>query len=104
MSTLKPIPGVSERTANRQLARLDGVAIVLIRNQLRMSTKAHARLAPHHRTGQHLIWTYNGNVDRFVALVGPAAVAVESGHINKRTGGYVPGLAILRGALREMLV
>ena len=104
MSTLKPIPGVPEKRANKELAHSGGVQLALVRQQLRMSTKAHARLAPHHRTGQHTIWTYSGKVDRYVALVGPAATAIESGHINKRTGEYVPGLAILRGALREMIV
>lgn len=100
---MKPLPGVSERSANRELARSAGVHLALVRQQLRLAGKANARLAEHRRTGQHLIWTYNGKVDRYVALVGPAAVAVEAGHINKRTGGYVPGLAILRGSLREML-
>lgn len=103
MSTLKPRPGVSEKSANRALARSQGVGLALIRVQLRLSSKAHARLAAHHRTGQHTIWTYNGKVDRYVALIGPSATAVESGHINTRTGEYTPGLAILRGALREMI-
>jgi hypothetical protein len=103
MSTLKPRAGVSNKTANRRVARSNDVALALIRTQLKLSAKAHARLAAHHRTGQHTIWTYNGKVDRYVALVGPSAVAIESGHINKRTGNYTPGLAIMRGAVREMI-
>lgn len=103
MTTLQPRSGVSERAANRALARSPGVGLALMRVQLVLSGKAHARLARHHRTGQHLIWTYAGKVDRYVALVGPSALAIESGHINRRTGGYVPGLAILRGSLREMI-
>lgn len=99
---MRPMPGVPERNANRVLARLGGVQGRLDRVAGELEGRAEARFAPHRRTGAHGFSVRRGKVDRLVCFEGPGAVAVEMGHINERTGGYVEGLAVLRGALRDM--
>lgn len=99
---MRPMPGVPERRANKLIANLGGVQSRLDRNAREIEGKARARFAPHRRTGQHSFFTVRGKVDRLVCFEGPGAVAVEMGHINVRDGQYVEGLAVLRGALRDM--
>lgn len=104
MSFLIPIPGVPERRANKILATLPGVQAAMDRNARRMEGVARANLAPHRKTGEHQIITFRGKVDRHVALIGPAAVALEKGHIHNKTGEHVEGLHVLERAARSQVI
>lgn len=67
----------------------------------RLTVPSRARLARHRKTGNHRITQTKGTVDHFVNLEGEAAMAVEVGHHNKRTGEFVPGIHVLGTTLFE---
>lgn len=61
----------------------------------KLTVRARERLAEHRKTGEHRITQTKGGVDHFVNLEGPAAMAVEVGHHNVRTGEFTPGIHVL---------
>src|SRR5687767_4652986 len=66
-----------------------------------LTVKGRARLAAHKVTGQHKITQTQGSVDHFVNLEGPASLAIEVGHHNKRTGEFTRGIHVLGRTLFE---
>jgi len=67
-----------------------------------IAAKASANLAPHHKSGKHDIEVSLGRIDVYVSLKGPAAGALEFGHLEtshgQLTGRWVNGLRIIRNA------
>jgi hypothetical protein len=61
----------------------------------RITVPARSKLARHRETGDHRITQTKGAVDHFVNLEGVAAMAVEIGHHNVRTGKFTPGIHVL---------
>lgn len=89
----------SERSINRHAARTDEVEAVLGDIAFEILGRARARLEQHRKTGTHKVTQTKGVVDHYINLEGPAAVAIENGHHDPRTGEWVEGLGILDGAL-----
>lgn len=104
MSRLEPRPGVSERAANKLIAHLAGVQTALDRNVRRMEGPARALLARHTKSGEHEIRVTRGKADRFLELTGPAATALEKGHVDARSGRHVEGIHVLEQAARSQVV
>lgn len=83
------------KSANRLAARSAGVQARLDGIAQARSTMAKANLASHRDRGKHRIEVEKGRLDRYVNLVGPGALSVETGHVAK-DGTVVQGLNILR--------
>ena len=57
---------------------------------------ARAKLAKHRDArSAHHVTAYREGFSRIVALVGPAAMSIQFGHHQKKTGKFVQGLHIL---------
>lgn len=89
--------------ANRIVAHLPGVHAENVALAGDIATEARALLARHRITGEHHIEVTEGKVDAFASLVGPAAIALNDGHVlvDRKTGrpvGYVEGLHIMEKA------
>lgn len=66
-----------------------------------LTVPARAKLARHRKSGDHKITQTQGRVDHFVNLEGPAALPVEVGHHNVRTGEFTPGIHVLGSTVFE---
>jgi len=88
------------RRLERNIAHTDEVEAALGDHAFVILAQARSILAGHRKTGEHKVTQTKGNVDHFVNLEGPAALSVEEGWHNERTGTFVRGLDILKGALR----
>lgn len=93
----------SSRSIDAQVARMPGVIAAVAKAGESIADRARLRLEtiPKRRTGQSRIEIHHGKVDTYVSLVDPAALAIEFGHISNRTGKYLPGLYIIRGAVHK---
>lgn len=99
----------NQKEMNRTISNLDGVKGAVRRKASEIGNKAEMRLAARRDTGvarievEHNFAGEYGHLDSLVSLVDPDnAVAIEYGHrlyVNgKRTGKYIQGLYIIRGA------
>lgn len=88
------------RRLERTIAHTDEVERALGDHAFSILAKARSALAGHRKTGNHRVTQTKGNVDHFVNLEGDAPLSVEQGWHNARTGTFVRGLDILKGAIR----
>lgn len=67
----------------------------------RVAAKAKSNLSSRRKSGEHYISVDRGDIDRFVTMKGRGSLALEVGHHHNRSGEFVEGARILRGALGE---
>lgn len=97
-------PGNSARKCNAKAAHTDTVDFVLRREAIKLQASARIKLGAHHHSGDASISMTHGKVDYFVNLDdkhhegGPAAAAIEFGHIAPN-GRFVEGIHALTGSL-----
>lgn len=86
----------SRKKFNRQILDHDGVQREVSRHAREIEGKARAKLAKHRDArSAHQIVSYRERHTRVVGLEGPAAMSVQVGHHQKKTGKWVEGLHIL---------
>lgn len=96
---------VDDEVMNRRIARLPGVQAELKAHATIIANMARALLAPHSKTGSHKVVVQRlkdvefKRIDWFASLMGPAAYAVETGHVHNFTDEWVEGLHVLETAM-----
>lgn len=82
-------------------AHLPGVRRYVRKTTQDVAERARAILARRRDTGESRIEASFGTTDGFVTLHDPngGALAIEYGHVDRRTGRFVPGARPLRGAI-----
>lgn len=93
-----PVRFVPERGLERVAAVASETRAELDRHQQAIAARARGNLAGVRDQGRHTVTVSKGAVDRFVNLEGPAALAVEVGHVT-RGGTVVRGANVLRNSL-----
>lgn len=93
-----PVRFVPERGLERTAAVASETRAELDRQQSMIAARAQGNLSAVHDRGWHSISTSSGRVDRLINLDGPAALAVETGHVT-RSGRVVRGANVLRNAI-----
>lgn len=87
---------------NEIVAHIGGVRREVRSEAGDIASRARSRLSSHRRTGALHIETDQGKVDAKVSLVdggtSVAAAAIEFGYTHPKSGRWVEGLNILRGA------
>ena len=86
---------------NIVISGLEGVQGAVYSRAQRIGGKAEAILAAHRYPPddtQAEIEVTRGDVDSYVSLVDEAAMSIEYGHRDHRSGKFVPGLYIIRRA------
>lgn len=86
------------KSINRIVSHLPGVGASVHRHAEQIGKKATFYRMQHYAEGEAEIRVEKGRVDSYVSLVDAAALSIEFGHINARTGKYVPGLYIVSRA------
>jgi len=86
------------KSINRIVSHLPGVVTSVHRHAEQIGRKATFYRMQHYAEGEAKIRVGRGRVDSSVWLEDPAALSIEFGHINARTGKYVPGLYIVSRA------
>lgn len=80
------------------VAHLSGVVDAVAEVAKPIEVRARGALAAHRRTGAASIEVEHGVTDTVVSLVDEAALSIEYGHTDARTGRPVEGLHIMRTA------
>jgi hypothetical protein len=90
------------RNTDSVIAHMDGVTAAVVElGTGPVLRKARALLAEHTKTGEHEVQLRLGEqTDAYVDLVGPAADALERGHITPK-GKAVDGIHVLKRAMGE---
>lgn len=91
----------SAQSINDIVAHLNGVTDAVHHTATQIGIQAEAKLELHRDTGRAEIVVSRGDVDSFVSLVDEAAAAIEFGHWHNKSGRWVDGLYIIRGAARR---
>lgn len=86
------------RHCNATVAHLPGVAAAVADAARPIAARARASLAEHRHTGASKIEVSHSRIDTLISLVDPAALSIEFGHTDKRSGRPVEGLYILTRA------
>jgi len=98
-------PGMNARKCNRVAAYHKETGFALKRASNELYARARRKLAAHHHSGDAEISLTHGKLDYFVNLDdkhragGPAAAAIEFGHVAKN-GRFIEGAHALTGGLR----
>ena len=96
-------PGKGPRDAmNIVISGLEGVQLAVNREAKQIGARASAILEGHRHPGDDThaeIEVERGDVDSYASLVDPAAMSIEYGHRDAKTGRPVQGLHILRRAM-----
>lgn len=96
-------PGKGPRDAmNIVISGLGGVQLAVNKEAKKIGARASAILEGHRHPGDDThaeIEVERGDVDSYVSLVDPAAMSIEYGHRDAKTGKPVQGLHILRRAI-----
>lgn len=89
---------IGQKAMNRRISHLTGVKGAVYSHAVEIQGKAENLRAQHYVTGNATIEISQGDTDAYVSLVDEAAVSIEFGHINARTGKYTPGTYIITRA------
>lgn len=92
----------SDRVVNRIVSRVPGVRDAVKDHADQIGRRAEARLAAHRLTGDTRVGVEHGRTDSWVYMDDTrgqgAALSIEFGHADRKTGRTVPGLYVLYGA------
>jgi hypothetical protein len=98
---MKEIELYKDKVINRRVSRLPEVRAEVAETALNIGVDAEARLLRHRDTTNstdHRIEVEQGRVDSYVYLVGPAAYAIEMGHVHNHSKKWVNGIYAISGA------